>query len=165
MSIGVLGGENGIIKNASEAKKETEIAEEKEGVGLAVTKSRIGDNEYEELNQDNLQNAVNKQFGSGKAIVRENGDKTFTVYFSKSKNSYLVKDNLITEVIIVDNSYINNANLCDTNILVSDITENSVTVFADKAVENAKKYIYYYKPILSSNYFLGEKLLTIMIKL
>ena len=37
VTIGAITGENGIIKNALEAREQTEIAEEKEAIGIAYS--------------------------------------------------------------------------------------------------------------------------------
>jgi len=95
ISISILIGENGLLKRTSEAKEQTEIGEEKEGVELAVITSRIGDKEPEELNQKNLQKAIDDQFGLGKATVIDNCDGTFTVSFSESKRDYNIISNRV----------------------------------------------------------------------
>jgi hypothetical protein len=92
VTISMLFGKNGIINQAQMAKEQTEIANEKEGVGIAVNTSRIGEEGYEELNQTSLQKAINEQFGAGKAIVRDNGDDTFTVSFAESKREYNITE-------------------------------------------------------------------------
>lgn len=60
---------------------------------MASTTARIGDGGYQELNQSNLQNAIDSQFGTGKAIVTDNGDGTFTVSFIDSKRDYNITSN------------------------------------------------------------------------
>lgn len=69
----------GLLGKASEAKQETLEATEKEEIGLAMTEAIIGENGYQELNQANLQNAINNQFGEGKATVINNGDGSFII--------------------------------------------------------------------------------------
>ena len=88
VSIATLTGNNGLLTKASQSKEETEKAQEKEGVRLALTIAQISDNGYQELNQSNLQNAIDTHFGTGKAIVTDNGDSTFTVSFIDSKRDY-----------------------------------------------------------------------------
>ena len=88
VSIAMLTGDNGIITQAQNAKESTDSAEEKEGVELAVTAATIKDNGYGKINQNNLQNEIDNQFGAGKAIARNNGDGTFTVSFVDSKRDY-----------------------------------------------------------------------------
>lgn len=60
---------------------------------MASTTARIGNNGYQELNQSNLQNAIDSQFGTGKATVIDNGDGTFTVSFIDSKRDYNITTN------------------------------------------------------------------------
>lgn len=88
VTITTLTGNNGILTKANEAKKETEEAQEKEGIRLALSVAQIGNNSYQELNQINLQNALDEQFGKGKTTVIDNGNKNFTVSFHESERSY-----------------------------------------------------------------------------
>ncbi len=53
----MLVGENGIITQAQRAKEETEEAQEKEGIELALTTAKIGENGEQELDQTNFQKA------------------------------------------------------------------------------------------------------------
>lgn len=76
------------MTKTSESKQKTQEAQEKEGIGIASTTAQIGENGYEELNQSNLQNAIDSQFGKDKAVVTDNGDGTFTVSFIDSKRDY-----------------------------------------------------------------------------
>ena len=87
VTIAALSGNNGILTKAKEAKEKTEIVEEKEVVELATISAQMGE-EYQSLNQVNLQKEIDKQYGEGKTIVRDNGDNTFTVSFIKSKREY-----------------------------------------------------------------------------
>ena len=54
ISIGVLTGENGLIKQSQSAKTQTEIAEEKEILDTATVKAMAKDR-YGNLSQENLQ--------------------------------------------------------------------------------------------------------------
>ena len=87
VTIAALSGNNGILTKAKEAKEKTEIVEEKEVVELATISAQMGE-EYQSLNQVNLQKEIDKQYGEGKTIVRDNGDSTFTVSFIESKREY-----------------------------------------------------------------------------
>lgn len=88
VSIAMLTGNNGILTQAQNSKIKTEEAIEKEGVGLAVTDAKIGDRGYEELNQTNLQNAIDKHFGKSVATVIDNKDGSFTVLFNGTDRMY-----------------------------------------------------------------------------
>ena len=87
VTIAALSGNNGILTKAKEAKEKTEIGEEKEVVELATISAQMGE-KYQSLNQVNLQKEIDKQYGEGKTIVRDNGDNTFTVSFIESKREY-----------------------------------------------------------------------------
>lgn len=64
---------------------------------MAVTAAQIGNNSYQELNQSDLQNAIDSQFGTEKAIVTDNGDGTFTVSLIDSKRDYNITSNGIED--------------------------------------------------------------------
>ena len=55
--------------------------------------ANIGKDGYQELNQTNLQNAIDTQFGKGTATVIDNGDGTFTVSFVDSNKDYTITSN------------------------------------------------------------------------
>ncbi len=61
VSIAMLIGENSILKQASNAKKQTEIANEKERIQLAVLSSTVNSSNTE-LSTDKLQKALQKEF-------------------------------------------------------------------------------------------------------
>ena len=90
VSIAMLSGENGIIRQAQEAKLETEIATEKEQLNLAVTDAKspglvINENT---LTSVTLQEALDKIAGDNKTEV--SGDETLTVVFKDSNRTYYV---------------------------------------------------------------------------
>ena len=93
VSIATLTGDNGILTQAQNAKNETEEAEIKERIKLAVNAARISDNGYEELGQNNLQEEMDKEFGEGETVIRDNGDESFTISLKDNKNDYTVLSN------------------------------------------------------------------------
>ena len=68
-TVGLLTGENNIINQAGEAKEDTEIANEKEVIENA-TVNAMGKNKYGNLKEDEFQEALDKQTGEGKTIVK-----------------------------------------------------------------------------------------------
>ena len=86
VSIATLTGDNGLLQKSAEATEQTEQSTEKEGVGLAVTDAKIGNTGYEELNQTNLQDAIDKHFGPSVATIIDNKDGSFTVIFGEPSN-------------------------------------------------------------------------------
>ena len=60
ITINMLTGENGIIKNTGKAKETTEIANEKEIIQRA-TVNAIGKNKYGDLKQDELEKQLNEE--------------------------------------------------------------------------------------------------------
>ena len=89
----MLTGQNGILTQAQNAKNQTEKAEDKERIQLAMNASQIGDNGFEELGQNNLQEELDKEFGEGKTGVRDNGDGSFTINLKDDKKDYIILSN------------------------------------------------------------------------
>ena len=91
ITIGVVTGDNGIIRNAQNAKEDTEIANEKEIVEKATVQT-MGNNKYGNVEKDGLQEELDKETGDGKTEVSE-ADEYFKVVFKDSERSYLVDKN------------------------------------------------------------------------
>ena len=84
----MLAGENGIIKQAIEAKEGTEIANEKERVELAAV-AAAGKDKWGEITEKNLEDELDTNIGNGKyTLTTEDGN--FIVTYNDSKRSYLV---------------------------------------------------------------------------
>ncbi len=97
ITIGVLTGDNGIINNTKTAKEETEIANEKEILEKATVEA-MGKNKYGNIEETELQNALNQETGDGKAEAVEVGDE-FEVLFKESNRYYIVdKDGNVGEM-------------------------------------------------------------------
>ena len=105
ITIATITSDNGIIKNASDAKEQTEIAEEKEIVDRATIQA-MGNNKRGNLVEDELQEQLDKITDSGKTEVSDNGEE-FEVIFVDSNRYYTVdKDGNIVEEgkIVIDKS-------------------------------------------------------------
>ena len=101
----VITSDNGIIKNANDAKEQTEIAEEKEIVDRATIQA-MGNNKRGNLVEDELQEQLDKITDNGKTEVLDNGEE-FEVVFVDSNRYYTVDidGNIIEEgKIVVDKS-------------------------------------------------------------
>lgn len=101
----MLTGQNGILNRAQEAKEKTEEEVLEEKIKLAMSEAQIGENGYQELDQSNLQEAINKQFEERNAVATDNGDGSFTV--NLDKKLYKIENNQLSEV--QADLYINNA--------------------------------------------------------
>ena len=88
ITIATITGNNGIIKNANDAKEQTEIAEEKEIVDRAIIQA-MGHNKRGNIVQDELQEELDKITDSGKTEVSDNGEE-FEVVFVDSDRYYTV---------------------------------------------------------------------------
>ena len=90
VSIAMLTGDNGILTQAQNARNRTEEAQDVEKIKLAVSEAQIGENGYEELNQNNLQKALNSQFKERNVVATDNGDGTFTVSVLDKLKDYTI---------------------------------------------------------------------------
>ena len=95
ITIGAITGENGILRNANDAKEQTEIGEEKEIVDRATIQA-MGNNKRGNIVEDELQEQLDKITGSGKTEADDVGEE-FEVAFIESKRYYTVdKDGIVT---------------------------------------------------------------------
>ena len=111
ISIGILTGDNGIIKQATEAKNETEIAEEKEIIGRATVQA-AGNNRYGNIEENELQNALDSEIGEGKGEVADIGEE-FEIIFKETNRVYTVDKN---------------GNVTDTKEVIEDKNPGDITV-------------------------------------
>ena len=88
ITIGAITGNNGLIKQAGEAKEDSEIANEKEVIDNA-TIDAMGKNKYGNLQEGEFQEALDRQTGEGKTTVTDIGE-SFEVYFTDSERYYEV---------------------------------------------------------------------------
>ena len=93
VSIAMVTGDNGILTQAAKAKEETEKAQDKEKIKLAVSEAIIYNDGNTQLDSIYLQKAINNQFGENQAIVADNGDGTFTVEIIDNQKNYIVTSN------------------------------------------------------------------------
>lgn len=91
ITIGTITGENGIIGNAGNVKEETEIANEKEIVNTATVQT-MGNNKYGNIEEDELQEQLDKITDTGKTNVQIIRRKLI-VEFTDSHRMYHVDDN------------------------------------------------------------------------
>ena len=92
VTIATLTGENGILTRASEASEQTEIAEEKEAIGVAYA-GVLADNNGTGVSASELQNELQKN--GYNATVTDNGNGTFTVTFESGREYTINADGSI----------------------------------------------------------------------
>ncbi len=96
ITISAITGDNGIIKNAGQAKEETKIANEKEIVEKATVQA-MGNNKYGNIEENELQSELDKETGEGKTEATDIGEE-FEVVFIDSNRYYTVdKDGNVGE--------------------------------------------------------------------
>lgn len=95
ITINMVTGDNGIIRNVNNAKEQTEIDNEKEIIKRA-TVNAIGGNKYGDLQEAELQNQLDKE-QEGKTDVSDIGD-SFEIVFKETNRIYNVdKDGNVSE--------------------------------------------------------------------
>ncbi len=96
ITINAITGDNGIIRNAGKGKEETEIANEKD-ILEKVTVQAMGNNKYGNIEEEELQEQLDKETGEGKTEATDIGDE-FEVLFTESNRYYTVdKDGNVGE--------------------------------------------------------------------
>ena len=88
ITISAITGDNGIIRNAGQAKEETEIANEKEIVEKATVQA-MGNNKYGNIEESELQSELDKETDEGKTKATDIGD-VIKVLFTESNRNYAV---------------------------------------------------------------------------
>ena len=97
VSIATLTGDNGLLSKTQEAKEENEKASDRDLIGMAVSEAQMGENGYQELDANNLQEAIDNQFNGRNVVVSDNGDETFTVSCLDTLKDYKVTFNGIED--------------------------------------------------------------------
>ena len=89
VSIAMLTGENGILNQAQNAKKQTDIASEKEAVSLAYTTAYAKNNGEGKVTYSQMQDALDDNGTNAEA------SGNIIVYFPDSERYYTVKDGVV----------------------------------------------------------------------
>ena len=98
VTIATLTGNNGILTQAFHARKELDIAQEKEGIQIAKLSSEM---EEEHITETIFQNEIDSFFGKEQATVKKSGS-TFLVTFKNSQRTYKVyEDNTVVQYNVV----------------------------------------------------------------
>ncbi len=95
VTIAALTGDNGILSRATDAREQTDIAEEKEKVALAAQAALI-DNNGREILQQELDKELENSFGKNKCSVEEgenNGEQGYIVTITDTGRRYFVSKN------------------------------------------------------------------------
>ena len=104
VTIATLTGDNGILTKASDAKEQTEIADEREKVELSAT-GALASNNGGEIAQENLETELGKYFTSGKYSVtpgtNEDGTEGYIVTITENDQNgrkyFVDKNGNVTE--------------------------------------------------------------------
>ncbi len=106
ISVSMLTGEDGLIKQSQKAKEETEKAEEKEKIGESVVVA-VNKSAYGEITEKNLQEALDNSTKKGESNVKDNGDGSFLVQFKSGRNYEVDQKGTVTDAIVVNIGKIN----------------------------------------------------------
>lgn len=91
ITVGAITGDNGIIGNAGKAKEETEITNEKEIIEKATVQA-MENNKYGNIEENELQEQLDKETGEGKTEATDVGNE-YEVVFHESNRYYTVDKN------------------------------------------------------------------------
>lgn len=117
VTIATLTKENGIFTRTQQAKIRTEEAQEKEGLGVAVTSSQLEDVNTLKIKKENLENAIKQQFGNNKNFsVTDNKDGSFLVNMNDTQRMYYIDET---------------GQIIDQNKILRISTANELKVFRD----------------------------------
>lgn len=127
ISISLLFGKNGVISHVTMAKVQTEIAEEKELIKIAVIAAKISENALIKLNEENLQEQLKNEIEE-KNIEIFTTSKGIEVHFINSDRYYLIKEDEQIE-------YEEYRNSIPEKFQVIDYIENDGKQYIDTAFE------------------------------
>lgn len=93
VSMSVLQGDNGIIKQAQSAKTETKKSDEKEKINLAIV-AAIGENKYGVIEKTKLENQLKKSVGEDEFSLTDKDPTTkkFKITITESNNVYYIDE-------------------------------------------------------------------------
>ena len=91
ITVSAITGDNGIIKNAGQAKEETEIANEKEIIEKATVQA-MGNNKYGNIEESELQNELDKETEEGKTKATDIGDGIEVIFIDSNRYYIVDKD-------------------------------------------------------------------------
>ena len=96
VSIATLTGNNGILTQANKARENTKRAEDIEKIEIAILGVQMGENGYQKLDIDTLQEELDKIFEDGILKVYDNNTDEF-IFYTKD-NIYKISSNEVTEI-------------------------------------------------------------------
>ena len=97
VSIATLTGDNGLLSKTQQAKEENEKASDRDKIAMAVSEAQIGNDGYQELNSNTLQEAIDNQFNGRNIVTSNNEDGTFTVSCLDTLRDYIISGTNIEE--------------------------------------------------------------------
>ena len=104
ITVNAITGNNGLIRNAGNAKEQSEIDNEKEIVDVSTVQV-MGENKYGNITKSDLQNKLDDHTGQGKTEVLHDGKDTLYVYFIDTNRYYTVDmDGIVNGPVMADRS-------------------------------------------------------------
>ena len=97
ITISSITGDNGIIRNAGQAKEETEIANEKEIVEKSTVQA-MGNNKYGNIEESELQSELDKETNEGKTKATDVGEVIKVTFIDTNRNYAVDKDGNVREM-------------------------------------------------------------------
>lgn len=104
ITVNAITGNNGLIRNAGNAKEQSEIDNEKEIVDVSTVQV-MGENKYGNITKSDLQNKLDDHTGQGKTEVLHDGKDTLYVHFIDTNRYYTVDmDGIVNGPVMADRS-------------------------------------------------------------
>ena len=126
ITINAITGDNGIIGNVGRAKEEAEIANEKDILEKATVQA-MGNNKYGNIEEQELQEQLDKETGEGKTEATDIGEE-FEVLFKESNRYYTIDQN---------------RNVGEANIYEEDKYPGDITIGKDgETLDGSEEYPY-----------------------
>ena len=99
VAINLTVGDNGLFRRVQNAVDTWQKSDDIEKINLAILEAQIGENGYNKLDQNNLQDAITNQFSGRNVVITDNGNETFTVSCLDTLKDYTISENEVKEYI------------------------------------------------------------------
>lgn len=92
ITITALTSDNGLLKKTDEAKTQTDIAREKEGIMVSVVTTKMNKEEFNETANTEFQNQLDNYFGSGECVSEYDGEENVFIVIFENGRKYTVDE-------------------------------------------------------------------------
>lgn len=98
ITITSLTSDNGLIKKANEARTQTDIDREKEGIMVSVVTTKMNKEEFDKTANTEFQNQLDNYFGSGECVLKyDEAENVFIVIFKNGRKYTVDKEGRVIQ--------------------------------------------------------------------